>query len=172
MRRVEAVIDDRRKVMATGMIATALLAFAIGLPGGGVGEATAQAAASAAASPVGRWQTIDDETGKPRAIVRVTEAGGVLTGRIEKLIDPSRPNPTCDACEGDRKGKPIEGMAFLTGLKPNEDGSAWEGGEILDPNNGKVYRARAKLVDGGRKLEVRGFIGVALFGRTQTWLRD
>ena len=166
-------LNGRRGVMAAGVALASLLAFAIGLSDGVVGEASAQASQPAdLGSPVGLWKTIDDETGKPKAIVRIDDEGGRLTGRITRLIDPSRPNPTCDACSDDRKGKPIEGMAFLTGLGRNADGSAWEGGEILDPNNGKVYRARAKLVDDGRKLEVRGYIGAPLFGRTQTWIRD
>jgi uncharacterized protein (DUF2147 family) len=122
------------------------------------------------ASPAGLWKTIDDETGQAKALVRISEDAGVLSGRIEKLFNPGRPNPVCDQCGDDRKGKPIEGMTILEGLKRSDDG--WEGGEILDPNKGKVYRARAKLVDGGSRLEVRGFVGVSLFGRTQTWIRE
>jgi uncharacterized protein (DUF2147 family) len=116
------------------------------------------------------WQTIDDETGQPKALVRIRDEAGVLTGRIEKLFNPSRPDPVCEQCSDERKGQPIEGMTILTGLKRTEDG--WEGGEILDPNKGKVYRAKARLVDGGSRLEVRGFVGVSLFGRTQTWIRE
>jgi uncharacterized protein (DUF2147 family) len=122
------------------------------------------------ASPVGTWQTIDDETKQPKALVRISEEGGLLNGTIEKLFNPSRPNPACDQCTDERKGQPVEGMTILTGLKRAGDG--WEEGAILDPNNGKVYRAKARLVDGGRQLEVRGFVGVSLFGRTQTWIRE
>jgi uncharacterized protein (DUF2147 family) len=138
----------------------AMLATALGVAGN----------AQASDSPVGLWKTIDDETKKPRALVRITEAGGVLTGKIEKLFDPSTPNPVCEACTDDRKGKPIIGMTILSGLQkfPEE----WGEGRILDPNNGKVYKAKARLFDGGGKLEVRGFMGVSLLGRSQTWIRE
>ena len=120
-------------------------------------------------SPVGLWQNIDDETKKPKALIRITEQGGVLTGRIEKILT-DKPDAVCDACTDERKGKPVQGMTILTGLK--KDGEAWGGGEILDPNNGKVYRVNLKLAEGGRRLDVRGFIGFAAFGRTQTWIRQ
>ena len=122
------------------------------------------------ASPVGLWKTIDDETGQAKALVRISEDAGVGSGRIEKLFNPSRPHPVCDQCSDERKGKPIEGLTILTGLKRGKNG--WEGGEILDPGKGKVYRAKATLADGGNRLEVRGFVGVSLFGRTQTWIRE
>ena len=73
-------------------------------------------------------------------------------------------------CDGDRKGKPVNGMTILWGLK--KDGDSWANGKILDPHNGKVYSAKMKLVEGGRKLEVRGFLGVSLLGRTQVWERQ
>jgi uncharacterized protein (DUF2147 family) len=120
-------------------------------------------------SPVGLWQNIDDETKKPKALIRITEQGGVLTGRIEKILT-DKPDAVCDACTDERKGKPVQGMTILTGLK--KDGEAWGGGEILDPNNGKVYRVNLKLAEAGRRLDVRGFIGFAAFGRTQTWIRQ
>lgn len=120
-------------------------------------------------SPVGLWQNIDDETKKPKALIRISESNGVLSGRIEKILT-DKPDALCDACTDDRKGKPVQGMTILTGLK--KDGEGWTGGEILDPNNGKVYRANVKLADGGRKLDVRGFIGFAALGRTQTWIRQ
>jgi uncharacterized protein (DUF2147 family) len=125
------------------------------------------------ANPVGLWKTIDDASGEPKALVRISlDGGGALTGTIEKLFrKPGEdPNPKCDKCEGAKKDQPITGMQILSGLKP--DGDEWSGGEILDPNNGKVYKAKARLADGGKKLEVRGFIGVALLGRTQTWMRE
>jgi uncharacterized protein (DUF2147 family) len=125
------------------------------------------------ATPVGLWKTIDDSSGEPKALVRVAQdGGGTLTGTIEKLFrrPGEEPNPKCDKCEGAKKDQPITGMQILSGLKL--DGDEWSGGEILDPNNGKVYKAKARLADGGKKLEVRGFIGVSLLGRTQTWLRE
>lgn len=131
--------------------------------------APAAALAQALDTPVGLWQNIDDETKKPKALIRITEQGGVLTGRIEKILT-DKPDAVCDACTDDRKGKPVQGMTILTGLK--KDGEGWGGGEILDPNNGKVYRVNLKLAEGGRRLDVRGFIGFAAFGRTQTWIRQ
>jgi uncharacterized protein (DUF2147 family) len=120
-------------------------------------------------TPVGLWKSIDDETRKPKALIRIVEQGGQLVGRIEKILT-DKPDAVCEACTDERKGKPVQGMTILTGLK--KDGEEWTGGEILDPNNGKVYKAKAKLADGGRKLDLRGFIGIALVGRTQTWLRE
>ncbi len=120
-------------------------------------------------SPVGRWQTIDDETGKPKAIVEIKEVGGALQGQIIKLLNPSKPNPTCEKCEGERKDQPIEGMTILWDLK--SDGNAWSGGKILDPQKGKVYGAKLESETGGQKLKVRGYMGVSMLGRTQEWTR-
>ena len=124
------------------------------------------------ATPVGLWRTIDDKTGKEKSLVRITEVQGELRGSIEKLIrEPNEdPNPMCDKCSGDKKGKPVLGMMILSGLK--RDGKEWTGGEILDPNNGKTYKCRMSVDDSGKKLSVRGFIGVSLLGRTQVWLRE
>ncbi|MET0856015.1 MAG: DUF2147 domain-containing protein [Telluria sp.] len=123
------------------------------------------------ASPVGLWKSIDDDTGKPRAMIRITENGGQLQGKIEKLFRPAdqEQNPKCDKCDGARKDQPIVGMVIVSGLK--KDGNEFTGGEILDPANGKVYRSKATLKDGGKKLEVRGYIGAPMFGRSQTWVR-
>ena len=124
------------------------------------------------ASPVGMWKTIDDETGKPKSLVRITEENGVLTGKIEKLFRPADQdqNPKCTACEGARKDQPIIGMTILSGLK--KDGNEYTGGEILDPSKGKTYKSKAALKDNGSKLEVRGYIGAPMFGRSQTWVRE
>lgn len=141
------------------LIAIALL----GLAGGAFAQA---------ASPVGLWKTIDDETGKEKSLVRVSEAGGVFTGTIEKLLDPSRQDAKCDKCTDDRKDQPIAGMTIIKNVKQNAgDAALWDGGEILDPNNGKTYKVRLKPADGGKKLEVRGYVGAPLLGRTQTWQR-
>ncbi len=130
-------------------------------------------AASAAESPVGRWQTIDDETGKPKSIVTIEEAAdGTLTGTVAEILQSDHgPNPVCSACSGERKDQPITGMAILWGLKPAGD-NVWSGGEILDPSKGKTYRSKITLLDGGQKLEMRGYIGVEALGRTQTWMRE
>jgi uncharacterized protein (DUF2147 family) len=128
--------------------------------------------AQASESPVGLWRTIDDKTGKERSLVRIVEANGELRATIEKLFrEPhEEPNPNCDKCPGERKNKPVLGMIIMTGLK--KSGSEFDGGEILDPANGKTYRVKMWTAEGGKKLNVRGFIGVSLLGRTQIWIRE
>jgi uncharacterized protein (DUF2147 family) len=125
--------------------------------------------ALAQATPVGLWKTIDDETKQEKSYVRITEAGGALTGRIEKILDPAKQDSKCDKCADERKDKPVVGMTIIRNAKPDDDKEHWEGGDILDPNNGKVYRLRLKPLDGGKKLEVRGYIGP--FYRNQQWIR-
>ena len=125
-------------------------------------------------TPVGLWRTIDDNTGKDRSLLRIVDAGGTLEGRVEKTLTrlpDDDPDGLCRKCPGARKDQPIVGMTILSGLKKDGE-NLWAGGEILDPGNGKTYRCKVKLIDGGKKLEVRGFIGVSLLGRTQTWLRE
>lgn len=123
-------------------------------------------------TPVGTWKTIDDTTGKPKAIVRITENNGVLQGKIEKLLrgPDEDQNPKCDKCKDANKDQPIIGLVMLTGLK--QDGNEWSGGQILDPADGKVYKTKAELIDGGTKLKVRAYVGIPMIGRTQTWLRE
>jgi len=131
----------------------------------------ASLSAFAQMSPVGLWKTIDDETSKEKSLVRIADTGGVLSGKIEKITDPAKAANLCDKCSDERKDKPIQGMTILRGIKPSSDAGVWEGGDILDPNNGKLYKVRIKPVDGGKQLEVRGFMGISLLGRTQTWIR-
>ena len=123
-------------------------------------------------SPVGLWRTVDDKTAKERSLVRITETGGVLEGTVEKIFDQPGDDPQhlCRKCEGERKDKPILGMTILWGMK--KDGDGYSGGEILAPKSGQIYRCRLRVIDAGKKLEVRGFIGVSLFGRSQTWLKE
>ena len=123
-------------------------------------------------SPVGKWRTIDDKSKKERSIIVITENNGELQGVVEKLFDQPGDDPAhlCKECQGDRKDKPIIGMTILWGLKRQNDG--WGGGEILDPKNGKIYRCKMSLSADGNSLRVRGFIGVSLLGRTQTWQRE
>ena len=131
-----------------------------------------QGAAWAQATPSGLWKTIDDETKAEKSLVRVSEAGGVFSGKVEKLLDPAKQDTKCDKCSDERKGQPVLGMTIVRNVKQNaDDKELWDGGEILDPNNGKTYRVRMKPVDGGKALEVRGYIGAPLLGRTQTWIR-
>ena len=133
----------------------------------------ALSAAAQATSPAGLWRTIDDSSKKDKSLVRIVEANGVYTGKVEKIVDPDSPkDAVCKDCSDDRKDKPVVGMTIIRNVKASADDKAvFEGGDILDPNNGKVYKAKMKLIDGGSKLEVRGFIGISLLGRTQTWVR-
>jgi len=127
--------------------------------------------AMAQATPAGVWKTIDDETKVEKSLIRITDNAGVYTGKIEKLLT-DKPDAKCVECTDERKDKPVQGMTILRNVKPDpEDQGTWQGGDILDPNNGKVYKVRLKPVDGGKKLEVRGYIGMPMLGRTQTWLR-
>jgi uncharacterized protein (DUF2147 family) len=123
------------------------------------------------ASPVGLWKTFDDHTGKPESLIRITESHGELRGRIEKLfLEPGEdPNPACDKCEDTRKNQPILGMTILTGMK--KEGNEFTGGRILDPASGNTYRSKMRLSEDGRRLHVHGYIGMPVFGRTQTWQR-
>lgn len=121
-----------------------------------------------AQSPVGVWQNIDDETGKPKAHIQIYEVNGVLYGKILKLINPDEPNPKCTKCPGNFKDQPVEGLQIMWGLK--KEGNEYTGGQILDPKKGNIYRCKIELID-NNKLKVRGFIGVSLLGRTQYWYR-
>ena len=122
-------------------------------------------------TPAGLWKTIDDDSQKEKSLVRIKESNGVYSGTIEKFLDPdTKPDVVCDKCTDDRKGKPVLGMTILRGLQQSPDNKdVWEGGHIVDPNNGKTYRSRLKPIEGGKKLEMRGYIGP--FYRTQVWVR-
>lgn len=119
-----------------------------------------------AQSIVGKWKTIDDETGKPKSIVEIFMKDGKAYGKIIKLFrEPGEdPDPVCDDCTDYRKDKKVIGMTIITDMVQDDD--EWEDGEILDPKNGKIYDCRLWVEDG--KLMVRGYI--AFFFRTQTWL--
>ena len=122
-------------------------------------------------SPVGLWLSIDDNNGKPRAEIRITEEPTGLTGRISRNLLPNDPNVVqlCTKCVDERKDTPLIGMEMIRRAKRVGDSLVWEGGEILDPDKGQPYRLQLKLVDGGQRLQVRGYIG--LFFRTQIWRR-
>jgi uncharacterized protein (DUF2147 family) len=127
--------------------------------------------AFAQATPAGLWKTIDDATKTEKSLVRITDNGGVLTGKVEKILS-DKPDAKCVECTDERKGQPVQGMTILRGIKPDaSDKGTWVGGDILDPNDGKIYKVLLKLADGGKKLDVRGYIGMPMLGRTQTWLR-
>lgn len=132
--------------------------------------ALAGMAAWAQNTPVGLWKTIDDDGKTEKSLVRITESGGVLSGKIEKIFDASKQDSKCDKCTDERKDQPVLGMVILRNLKQDpDDKEVWSGGEVLDPNNGKVYRSRLKPIDGGKQLQMRGYIGP--FYRTQVWQR-
>ena len=120
-------------------------------------------------TPVGRWRTIDDKTGKEKAIVQIYEENGRLFGRIEKTLDPNA-KKICDQCKDARKDQPVVGMVILRGM--TQHGGEYSGGDILDPDNGSVYRCKIHLIENGAKLSVRGFIGFSLLGRSQVWTRE
>ncbi len=121
-------------------------------------------------TPVGTWQSVDEKTSEPKSLIRIAENAGALSGRVEKVLRKGAPaGKVCDECLGDRKDKPIVGMEIIRGGAKAEGKEVWEGGKILDPENGKEYRASYTPIDGGKKLEVRGYLGP--FWRTQTWSR-
>jgi uncharacterized protein (DUF2147 family) len=133
---------------------------------------SALTACAQTSSPVGTWQTIDDHTGKPKALVQIVEDGdGTLSGKVIKGLGPNdQPDRRCTACTDARKDQLILGMTIVDGMKKAGDG--WDGGHILDPENGKIYRCKMHVENGGQQLEVRGYIGISLLGRSQTWNRE
>ena len=121
-------------------------------------------------TPVGLWKTIDDDGKTEKSLVRITDGGGTLTGKSEKIFDAAKQDSKCDKCSDERKDKLVLGMIILRNLKLDaDDNEAWSGGEILDPNNGKTYKARLKPIEGGKQLQMRGYMGPCF--RTQVWLR-
>jgi uncharacterized protein (DUF2147 family) len=123
-------------------------------------------------SPVGYWKTIDDITGKPKSIVKVwRNPDQMLMAKVIKIFpsNNSNQNKLCTACEGDKHNQPIVGMVIMSGLKSTEN--QWANGHILDPENGKTYKCSARLTEHGKKMNVHGYVGLPLFGRSQTWER-
>ena len=122
----------------------------------------------AAESPVGRWNTVDDKTGKVTSVVEVYDQGGKIFGKITALTEPNddKGKPRiCTKCPGSDKDKPVVGLVIIKNLRL--DGEQYKQGTIMDPEEGKVYKAEMWVEDG--KLKVRGYLG--LFYRTQTWVR-
>lgn len=122
-------------------------------------------------SPVGYWRTIDDQTHQPSSVVQITESNNKLYGRIVKIYpkNGNKSDSICSKCPGDLHNKPVLGMTFMWDLVKDNDG--WGKGKIMDPKTGKIYKCQIHLTDNGTKLQVRGFIGISLIGRTQTWER-
>ncbi len=128
------------------------------------------ASAAQASSPVGRWHTIDDKTGEVKSLVTIEDRAGVLSGRVTQLLRKGAdPAARCDKCSDDRKGQTILGMEIIRGVKKASGDEHWDGGEILDPEEGKLYRVRLTPLEGGAKLQVRGFLGP--FWRNQVWVK-
>ena len=122
-----------------------------------------------APSPVGYWETIDDDGKTPTSIVHIYRDGDTLSGKIVKILKKGAdPKALCEACSGDLKNKPVVGLRIVWGMK--EDGDQWEGGQVLDPNSGKDYKCTMGVQ--GDTLKVRGFLGFSLLGRTQIWKRS
>ncbi len=118
------------------------------------------------ASPVGKWRTIDDQSGKPKSIVHITDDKGILTGKIVELLEGAN-EKTCSKCEGNLKDKPLVGMKILWDLK--KQGDEWTEGKIFNPADGGTYNSKAKLADGGKTLEVTG--KWLFFSKQQQWQR-
>jgi uncharacterized protein (DUF2147 family) len=127
---------------------------------------------AAEVSPAGLWKTIDDRSGEAKGLIRIREINGKFEGNIAKIFPKpgDDPAPRCEKCQGPLRNQPVLGLRFLWGF--TRQGEEYQDGEILDPESGKIYQAKMKLIDGGKKLEVRGFIGFSLFGRSQTWIRE
>ncbi len=123
------------------------------------------------ATPAGLWQTVSDRTGQPDGLVRIVEADGEFTGAVAAVYAPpaKSANPLCESCRGELKDKPVVGMTILRGVRRTKEG--FSPGTILDPDNGKVYGCELELLEGGRTLKVRGYLGLPLFGRSQLWTR-
>ena len=121
-------------------------------------------------SAAGRWKTVN-ERGETKSVVVIENVGTEWKGRVDKIFAPPArdANPHCERCPGDKKDKAILGMEIMWGFK--RSGAEYTGGRILDPEDGKVYKCKLKVIDGGKKLEVRGYVGISLIGRTQTWVR-
>ena len=121
-------------------------------------------------TPVGTWRQVDDVTGKPKSVIQITEDNGKLQGKVlQVLLSDDGPHPICKKCEGERKDQPVEGMVIMWNV--SKDGDVWNGGKILDPKNGKVYSVKLSLTESGQKLDVHGYIGISLLGRSQVWER-
>ena len=131
--------------------------------------ASLSAHAFAQESPVGTWRTIDDNTGRERSTVKIEQDGAVLSGHVVSVLDPNDAAKVCSKCSDDRKGKPLIGLEIIRSMRQN--GREWDGGRVLDPETGSIYQGEMHTEDGGKKLVLRGYIGISLFGRSQTWLR-
>jgi uncharacterized protein (DUF2147 family) len=153
-----SVAAGRRWPLRAALLAAALLSASLG---GGT--------ARAQQGPVGLWESVSDVDGKPKAHIRIREIDGELRGVVEAILDPRKRGAICDKCTDERRNQPVLGLTIITGM--HRESEAYTGGRILDPDDGNVYSCRITVIDGGRRLQVRGFLGFSLFGRSQTWNR-
>ncbi|MEA1785414.1 DUF2147 domain-containing protein [Arenibacter sp. GZD96] len=116
----------------------------------------------------GKWNTIDDETGKIESVVEIYENNGKAHAKIIDILNKEDRDRLCDKCTGVHKNAPILGMVLVSDLE--QDGDEWSGGKILDPKSGKYYKCYLKLED-NNKLKLRGYIGISIIGRTEYWYR-
>jgi len=121
-------------------------------------------------SPAGLWKTFDDRSHRPRGLIRLYEKDGAMFGQIQASYDPKEAAEVCEKCDADRKDKPIIGLVVVRDMRKR--GADYTGGNILDPETGWIYRCKMTLEDGGRRLVVRGYLGLSLLGRSQVWLRE
>lgn len=121
-----------------------------------------------AQSVIGKWKTIDDETGAAKSIVEIYQNNGKVYGKVVQVLEKGKEDKVCEECKGDKKNKPIKGMVIIDGLSKSDD--EWDGGKILDPKSGKEYKCVISL-ENENKLKVRGYVGFSLLGRTQYWTR-
>ena len=121
-----------------------------------------------AQSVLGNWKTIDDNTGVAKSIVEIYEQDGKIHGKIKEIFNKDRRDALCVECDGADKDKPVLGMVIIRGLE--KDGDEYNGGKVLDPENGTFYKCYITLEE-PNKLKVRGYVGFSMFGRTQYWLR-
>jgi uncharacterized protein (DUF2147 family) len=136
----------------------------------GIGLMSAQ---SAEPTAEGLWEQVDENTGKAESWFRITEKSGIYQGIIVKIFPKPGEDPhakwLCTKCEGEERNAPVVGLALIKGMR--RQGLSYDSGTIMDPRDGTVYRALMNLSPDGRKLEVRGFLGISLFGRSQIWNR-
>jgi len=139
-----------------------LLAILVGLP---------PIFAIPAPSPLGIWRTVDDHTHKARGLIRLYEQNGEIFGKIQASFNPAETKELCDRCDDERKNKPVIGMVVIRNMKRSA-ANEYSGGDILDPETGQIYRCRIRMEADGRRLVVRGYVGISLLGRSQIWFRQ
>jgi uncharacterized protein (DUF2147 family) len=127
--------------------------------------------AAGAASPEGLWKTVDDRRRTTRSLVRIWRDGDQLRGKVETVFDQpgEAPRPMCTLCPGEKKDQPVVGLEILWGF--HGPGPVWAGGRVLDPEEGKTYKGRLRMSEDGKTLVLRGYVGIPLLGRSQTWVR-